>query len=121
MATTKTPAKKTAPMSAAKATAGVKTAAKKAPVKKMAVAAASAKKAAVAKAPAKKPAAAAKKPVAKSATASAKKGVLTPEQRYMMVAEAAYYRAERQGFMGDPAQDWVAAEAEIAALLKRQK
>lgn len=115
MATSKSPAKKTAPASAAKSKAVAKTAAKKAPAKKPAVAA-PAKKAA----PVKKPAAA-KKPAAKSTAASAGKNTLTPEQRYMMVAEAAYYRAERQGFMGDPAQDWVAAEADIAALLKRQK
>lgn len=111
MAATKAPTRKTAPASAKKPTAVVKAAVKKAPVKK----------AAAAKAPAKKPVAAAKKPAVKSPAAPAAKGSLTPEQRYMMVAEAAYYRAERQGFMGDPAQDWIAAEAEIAALLSRRK
>ena len=31
-----------------------------------------------------------------------------------MIAEAAYYRAERRGFEGgDPVQDWLAAEAEV--------
>jgi hypothetical protein len=114
MATSKTPAKKTASASVAK------TAAKKAPVKKAAIAA-PVKKAAAAKVPVMKPTAAAKKPAVKHAAAAAGKKDLTPEQRYMMVAEAAYYRAERQGFMGDPAQDWVAAEAEIADLLSKQK
>jgi Protein of unknown function (DUF2934) len=34
-----------------------------------------------------------------------------------MVAEAAYFRAQRRGFGGDPARDWVEAEAEIDAML----
>jgi len=42
---------------------------------------------------------------------------ITPEQRYQMIAEAAYFRAQSQGFCGDPAQDWVAAEAEIDRVL----
>jgi hypothetical protein len=34
--------------------------------------------------------------------------------RYNMIAEAAYYRAEKRGFQnGDPIEDWVAAEEEI--------
>ena len=37
----------------------------------------------------------------------------TTEQRYRMIAEAAYFRAQRQGFCGNPAQDWIDAEAEI--------
>ena len=106
MATKTTAAKKSKPASTAKksksASAAKTTAATKAK--------ATAKKAATAKAPAKKT-------VKKFATAPKERGNITPEQRYCMVAEAAYYRAERQGFMGDPAQDWVAAEAEIAALL----
>jgi len=63
--------------------------------------------------------AAPKKPAAKRATVA--KSAVTPEQRYRMVAEAAYYHAERHGFVGDPVQDWVAAEAEIAALLSKKK
>jgi len=40
---------------------------------------------------------------------------ITPEQRYRMIEEAAYYRAEHRAFAGgDPMQDWVQAEAEIA-------
>jgi len=34
--------------------------------------------------------------------------------RCKMIAEAAYYHAERRGFQnGDPVVDWLAAEAEI--------
>jgi len=44
---------------------------------------------------------------------------VTPEQRYHMIAEAAYYRAERRGFgSGDPARDWLEAEAEIDRILQ---
>jgi hypothetical protein len=33
---------------------------------------------------------------------------------YNMIAEAAYYRAEKRGFQeGDPVEDWLAAEEEI--------
>lgn len=38
----------------------------------------------------------------------------SPEQRRAMIAEAAYYRAQRRGFApGAELQDWLAAEAEI--------
>lgn len=44
---------------------------------------------------------------------------VTPEQRYHMIAEAAYFRAQRRGFSGgDPAQDWLEAEAEIDRILQ---
>lgn len=47
---------------------------------------------------------------------------MTPEQRYQMIAEAAYFRAQRQGFCGNPAQDWLEAEADIdRALLQSQQ
>jgi hypothetical protein len=37
---------------------------------------------------------------------------VTPEERWHMVAEAAYYIAEKRGFgFGHPVDDWVAAEA----------
>jgi len=39
-------------------------------------------------------------------------------QRRQMVAEAAYFRAERRGFSGDPTADWLAAEAEVDARLR---
>jgi hypothetical protein len=39
---------------------------------------------------------------------------VTPEERAHMIAEAAYYRAERRGFApGHELEDWLAAEAEI--------
>lgn len=47
--------------------------------------------------------------------AAGKSSGITPEQRYRMIEEAAYYRAEHRAFAGgDPIQDWVQAEAEIA-------
>jgi len=79
--------------------------------------------------PAAKPVASAKAkgdkaPAAKSAPAKSKaaKGngatPITPEQRYRMICDAAYFRAERRGFIGgNPAEDWTAAEAEIDGLL----
>jgi hypothetical protein len=39
---------------------------------------------------------------------------MTSEERHHMVAEAAYFRAERRGFQGGcPIQDWLEAEREI--------
>ena len=77
----------------------------------------------VKKAPAKKAApkaVAAKKPAAKAApkvAVASKKPALSPEQRYKMIEEAAYYIAERHGFSGDSAYFWSLAEAEINAKL----
>ena len=43
---------------------------------------------------------------------------VTADQRLSMIAEAAYFRAERRGFRsGDPMTDWIEAEAEIDCLL----
>ncbi len=83
---------------------------KKTKVKKSATTAPKAPKAAAKSAA--KPAA---KPVVKSA---ASKATLTPEERYRMIQEAAYYVAERHGFNGDSAYFWSLAEAEINAKLK---
>lgn len=45
---------------------------------------------------------------------------ITRQERQRMIAEAAYYRAERRGFSGgDSVHDWLAAEAEVDALLQR--
>ena len=76
------------------------------------------KPAAVKKPAAAKPAKAAK-PVAEVASVT----VLTvsDEQRYRMVAEAAYYRAESNHFKSDPLRDWIEAEQDIAALLNGKK
>ena len=38
---------------------------------------------------------------------------ITREQRYQMIADAAYFRAESKGFMGDATQNWIEAEAEV--------
>ncbi|MBV8145178.1 MAG: DUF2934 domain-containing protein [Gammaproteobacteria bacterium] len=44
---------------------------------------------------------------------------ITPEARHALIAQAAYLRAERRGFTpGQEAEDWLAAEAEIDALLR---
>ena len=41
---------------------------------------------------------------------------ISAEERYRLIAEAAYYRAEKRGFQGgDPAQDWIQAEKEVDA------
>jgi cell division septum initiation protein DivIVA len=47
---------------------------------------------------------------------------VTAEERQRMIAEAAYFRAERRGFVGgDPVQDWLEAEAEIDRMLAAGK
>ncbi len=38
---------------------------------------------------------------------------LTPEARYKMIQDAAYYLAEKQHFQADPVAIWVEAEAEV--------
>lgn len=41
-----------------------------------------------------------------------------PEQRAALIAEAAYFRAEKRGFgPGHETEDWLAAEAEVDARL----
>jgi hypothetical protein len=45
---------------------------------------------------------------------------ITWDDRQRMIAETAYYRAERRGFSGgDTVHDWLAAEAEVDARLQR--
>ena len=45
---------------------------------------------------------------------------LAPEIRQAMIAEAAYFRAEKRGFTpGEEMNDWLTAEAEIESLLKQ--
>jgi alpha-beta hydrolase superfamily lysophospholipase len=79
-----------------------------------------------------KPAAEKKAPVAKKQAAAktatprktagkkapAKTTKITAEQRYRMIAEAAYYRAESCQFKSDPLRDWIEAERDIAILLR---
>ena len=90
---------------------------KKTTTKKAAAKPVAAKKA-PAKAAAKAPAKVAAKPKAAAKPTAASKPVVTPEQRYCMIQEAAYYIAERHGFNGDSAYFWSLAEAEIDAKLK---
>lgn len=122
-------------MSVSKATSSSKTpltpskTAAKSPAAKKSATAAVAKPAAkaVTKAALDKPAVkttTAKKTAAKPVPAKSKSAKgngatpITPEQRYRMICDAAYYRAERRGFIGgNPAEDWNAAEAEIDGLL----
>jgi hypothetical protein len=75
------------------------------------------KSASPAKAAAAKPTAPAPKAPAPKATKATQ---VSAEERWRMIAEAAYFRAEKRGFSGgDPADDWVQAEKQIDALLKK--
>lgn len=59
--------------------------------------------------------------VHKAETITTPKRYITLEERYRMIAEAAYYRAERRGFAGDDmAEDWHAAETEIGHMLRQE-
>ena len=43
----------------------------------------------------------------------------SPQSSHQLIAEAAYYRAERRGFNpGHELEDWLAAEAAVEALLQ---
>jgi hypothetical protein len=70
--------------------------------------------------PEKKPPSARKPRAKKAAAASAVPPVdISEDVRRGMIAEAAYLRAERRGFTGgDEREDWLAAEAEVDALLR---
>jgi len=52
----------------------------------------------------------------KRKTASRTK-TISAEERYRMIQEAAYLRAEKAGFAGDPVQFWLEAEREIDSRL----
>ena len=60
------------------------------------------------------------KPATKT-TVSSKVTIVSDEQRYRMIAEAAYYHAERNQFKSDHVRDWIDAERDIAALLSGGK
>ena len=50
--------------------------------------------------------------------ARAKLRILSPGERYLMIAEAAYFIAAKRNFApGDPTRDWCDAEAQINAML----
>jgi len=61
----------------------------------------------------------------KSAAAAAKAetpitSFVGPEKRAALIAEAAYFRAEKRGFArGHESEDWLAAESEVDAQLMR--
>jgi hypothetical protein len=63
---------------------------------------------------------AATKPAA-AKVATAKAAALTPAERMKMIAEAAYYLAEKRGFSGgNELTDWVAAEKQVDVILARR-
>ena len=69
------------------------------------------------KSPARRPAS--KRVATRKATAS---NPLAESERRHMIAEAAYYLAEKRGFSGgDPVSDWIAAEAEIETCLGQKR
>ena len=72
-------------------------------------------------APAKKPVAATPREPASVAGVRAAVILVSDEQRYRMIAEAAYFRAESHQFKSDPVRDWIEAEADVAALLDSGK
>ena len=84
-----------------------------------------AKAAAPAAKPAAKPVARSAKPPAPAKTAARKKtaaAVPSQGERDAMVRMAAYFRAEQRGFApGSEWEDWLAAEAEIDALVGTAK
>lgn len=67
-----------------------------------------------------------KTPVKKAAKAAIESNAdapfVDPRTRAALIAEAAYYRAEKRGFApGGEVADWQAAEAEVDAKLMRSK
>ena len=59
-----------------------------------------------------------KSPIARAVAAAVPAPFTGPEQRAALIAEAAYFRAERRGFApGHETEDWLGAEAEVDALL----
>lgn len=69
-----------------------------------------------ASAPGKAPAKAVSRPASTQRRKSAAAAV-TPEQRYRMIQDAAYFIAERNGFVGDNHAYWLEAERAIDAEL----
>ena len=104
--------KKAAAPAAKPAEAAKKAAPKAAPAAKPAPAKAPAKKAPAPKAPA------AKAP-AKAAAPVAKKQAVSPEVRYNMIQVAAYFEAQKCGFVGDSTYFWTVAEKQIDDMLGR--
>lgn len=78
---------------------------------------ASAKKPAAKPATPRKPAATTKAPARAGTRKAAPKSAVSPEQRYRMIQDAAYYIAEKHGFTGDNHAFWLQAEQEIDSKL----
>ncbi len=52
---------------------------------------------------------------------AASKPLLSPAERMKMIAEAAYYLAQKRGFTGgNELTDWVAAEKQVDALVTKR-
>jgi hypothetical protein len=45
----------------------------------------------------------------------------SPEERHRLIQQAAYFKAEKEGFTCDPATYWLVAEAEVDAQLARSR
>lgn len=113
------------PKTSVKAAAGGQTAAKKAAAKKTGVekpAAPTSKKTAAKPPAAKKPVGAKKAAPEATVTRGVVRREVSEDQRRHYIEVAAYYIAERRGFVGgSPEEDWKAAEAEIDRLLAEGK
>jgi len=60
-------------------------------------------------------------PARKTAKTTPRRAEVSEDMRRGMIAQAAYLRAERRGFTGgNEIEDWLAAEAEVDALLKAE-
>ena len=68
--------------------------------------------------PAVKPTAAAKKTAAKEPQVNPSSSpIASSEERHRLIAQAAYYLAEKRGFQGgNPEQDWLEAAAQVDTL-----
>jgi hypothetical protein len=69
---------------------------------------------------------AARKPTAKAKRVAVRKAAtenpLAESERRHMIAEAAYYLAQKRGFSGgDPVSDWIAAESEIDTRFRHER
>lgn len=111
---TKKTNKKAAAKTTKPAVASAKAVAKKPPAKAKTPAAKPAARKTAAPAAAEAAKATASKPLVKTPSKAMQ---VSDEQRYRMVAEAAYYRAESNQFKSDPVRDWIEAESDITTLL----
>lgn len=100
-----------------------KSIAKKAPKAKTTLTASAVAAAAAAPVTQKRAPAAPKKKAVVAKPVSAKPAIKTvsPEERFKMIEQAAYFRAEKHGFQVDPQANWVAAEKEVDAILAKGK